>query len=376
MLYEDAVSRCWLEVNLDAIAENYQNAKALLGENALAVPVLKANAYGMNAVVIAKFLKQQGARLFAVATTDEAEQILREVDGVEVLPMGIASKGAAVRLIKAGMPLTVYSEKSGRMIAEAAQEANMPARVHIKVDTGLHRIGFEPEEAAKQVKILCEGGWIVPVGLYTHLAIHTAEMDHIQVSKLRKVREELASFGIDIPFVHAVDSIGMARYPDEHLSAARIGAWIYGVGPKNAKLPCKSCASFKARISQIRRVKKGELIGYDDDHPLEKDSVIASISAGYVDGTPRIGKNWQVEIRGRRADVIGLACMDQMMADITDIPDAEEGDEVIFIGGSISLEEYARMGSMNHNGALACIGRRVPRVYYRNNEIVHIGTEI
>jgi len=303
-------------------------------------------------------------------------QIIRNVDGIEVLSMGITSKGAAMRLIQAGMPLTVYSEKSGRLIEEAAREVNIPARVHIKVDTGLHRIGFEPEEAAVQVKALCAGGWIKPVGLYTHLAIHTAEMDHIQVAKLRKVKDELAALGIDVPFVHAVDSIGMARYPDEHLSAARIGAWIYGVGPKNAVLPCKSCASFKARITQIRRVKKGELIGYDDDHPLEKDSVIASISAGYVDGTPRIGRNWQVEIRGKRADVIGLACMDQMMADITDIPEAEEGDEVIFIGGGISLEEYARMGAMNHNGALACIGRRVPRVYYRNNQIVHISTEI
>ena len=376
MLYEDAVSRCWLEVDLDAIAENYLNAKKLLGEKAVAVPVLKANAYGMNAVVIARFLKEQGARLFAVATTDEAEQIMRNVDGIEILSMGIASKGAAMRLIKAGMPLTVYSEKSGRMIEEAAREVNIPARVHVKVDTGLHRIGFEPEEAAGQVKTLCEGGWIKPVGLYTHLAIHTAEMDHIQVAKLRKVKQDLTAYGIDIPFVHAVDSIGMARYPDEHLSAARIGAWVYGVGPKNASLPCKSCAVFKARISQIRSVKKGELIGYDDDHPLERDSVIASISAGYVDGTPRIGRNWQVEIRGRRADVIGLACMDQMMVDITDIPDVEEGDEVIFIGGSISLEEYAHMGAMNHNGALACIGRRVPRVYYRNNQIVHISTEL
>ena len=376
MLYEDAVSRCWLEVNLDAIAENYRNARRLLGENAVAVPVLKANAYGMNAVVIAQFLKEQGARLFAVATTDEAEQILRNVEEVEVLSMGIASKGAAVRLIKAGMPLTVYSDKSGRLIEAAAREANLPARVHIKVDTGLHRIGFEPEEAAEAVRKLCEGGWIKPVGLYTHLAIHTAEMDHIQVAKLRRVRDELAACGIDIPFVHAVDSIGMARYPDEHLSAARIGAWVYGVGPKNAALPCKACASFKARISQIRRVKKGELIGYDDDHPLERDSVIASISAGYVDGTPRIGRNWQVEIRGKRADVIGLACMDQMMADITDIPGAEEGDEVTFIGGSISLEEYARMGAMNHNGALACIGRRVPRVFYRNNEVVLISAEV
>lgn len=376
MLYEDAVSRCWLEVDLDAIAENFDNAKKLLGESAVAVPVLKANAYGMNAVYIAEFLKQRGARLFAVATADEAEQILRSVSGVEVLPMGVVSSAAAKRLIRAGMPLTLYSQKSGQMIAEAAREVGLPARVHIKIDTGLHRIGFDADTAVEALSALLSDQWLRPVGIFTHLAIHTAEMDRIQVEKLLSVKNALAERGYDIAFTHAVDSIGMARYPYAHLSAARIGAWIYGVGPKNAALPCKPCARFKARITQLRSVKAGELIGYDDDHPLARDSVIAGISAGYVDGTPRIGRNWQVEIRGKRANVVGLACMDQMMADVSDIPEAQEGDEVIFIGGSISLEEYAHMGAMNHNGALACIGRRVPRVFFSNNEIVHISAEI
>lgn len=376
MLYEDAVSRCWLEIDLDAIAENYENARRLMEENALIVPVLKANAYGMNASFIAGFLKQLGAKLFAVATADETEQLLRCVSDIEVLPMGVVSKPAAMRLIRSGMPLTVFSERSGRMIAEAAREVNIPARVHIKIDTGLHRIGFDPDTADETLAELLADGWLRPVGIYTHLAIHTAEMDRIQVEKLLAVKARLKQRGFDIPFTHAVDSIGMARYPDAHLSAARIGAWLYGVGPKNASLPCKPCARFKARITQIRSVRAGELIGYDDDHPLQRDSRIAAISAGYVDGTPRIGRNWQVEICGKRADVVGIACMDQMMADITDIPEAKEGDEVIFIGGGISLEEYAHMGAMNHNGALACIGRRVPRVFYQNNEIVHISAEV
>ena len=248
--------------------------------------------------------------------------------------------------------------------------------MHIKVDTGLHRIGLEPETAAAFVAELAETGWIRPVGLYTHLAIHTPEMDAVQVEKLRLVRNGLEARGISIPLTHAVDSIGMAHYPQFHLNAARVGAWLYGVKPSGAGERSRCPARFKARVSQVRKVQKGELIGYDDDHPLSRDSVIATVSAGYVDGTPRLGEGWQAEVRGQRANVIELACMDQLMLDVTDIPGVEEGDEVIFVGGLISVEEYARMGRLNRNEAWARIGRRVPRVYFENGKPVRVSAEV
>ena len=375
-MYEDAVSRCWLEVDLDAIRENYRAAKSMLDDAAQVIPVVKANAYGMNAVEIARTLMGEGAKLFAVATTDEAEQLINNVPGIEVLPMGLAGDGAIERLIRSGMPVCLYSEKSGRRIAEIAEKCGIAARVHVKVDTGLHRLGLEPESAADFVAGLVETGWIKVVGLFTHLAIHTAEMDAVQTAKLRHVLKGLARHGIKVEIMHAVDSIGMTRYPQDHMDAARVGAWLYGVKPSRSLKSCRCVAAFRARVSQVRGVKCGELIGYDDDHPIARDSVIATVSAGYVDGTPRTGENWTVEIRGKRAAVIGIACMDQLMIDVTDIPGVEEGDIVTFVGGGISVEEYSDMGRFNRNEAWARIGRRVPRVYYENGKPVRVSAEL
>lgn len=120
----------------------------------------------------------------------------------------------------------------------------------------------------------------------------------------------------------------------------------------------------------------GELIGYDDDHPLSRDSVIATVSAGYVDGTPRFGEGWQAEIRGMRAEIIELACMDQLMLDVTDVAGVEEGDIVTFVGGLISVDEYARVGRLNRNEAWARIGRRVPRVFFKNGKPVRVCAEV
>lgn len=376
MTYEDAVSRCWLEVDLDAICENFRAARQMLQNNAFVIPVLKANAYGMNAVVVAEALQAEGASLFAVATADEAEQLLAALPNIQVLPMGLVGEGAMRRLLARSMPLTLYSEAQGERIRAIAQQEGLVARVHVKVDTGLHRLGFAPETAAQTVARLCEGGHIQPVGLFTHLAIHTAEMDAVQLRLLEKVRDELRQLGYSIPLTHAVDSIGMVRYPEGHLNAARIGAWLYGVCPKNAPVQCRTPARFKARISQLRSVPKGELIGYDDDSPITRSSVIATVSAGYVDGTPRKGANWQVEVHGCRANVLGIACMDQLMIDVTDIPAVQEGDIVTFVGGLIGVNEYAAMGALNRNEAWARIGRRVPRIFFREGKPVRITAEV
>lgn len=376
MTYEDATSRCWLEVDIDALRENYRAARAMVRKETTVIPVLKANAYGMGAVEVARALYGEGARLFAAATADEAEQILGAVEDIEVLCLGRVGEGAAARLIARGMPLTLYSIEQGRMLARVARETGRPARVHVKVDTGLHRLGFAPEAAEEDVAALCADGWIVPVGLYTHLAIHSPESDRAQVERLERVRAAIEAKGIQIPLVHALDSIGMVRYPELQLNAVRIGAWLYGVSPRGAAKPCRCIARFCARVSQVRRVARGELIGYDDDSPLERDSLVASVSAGYIDGTPRRGNGWQAEVRGRRADVLGIACMDQLMVDVTDIPGVAEGDIVTFVGGEIPVDEYARMGALNHNESWARIGRRVPRVYFEGGRPVRVRTEV
>jgi alanine racemase len=238
MTYEDATGRCWLEVDLDAILENHRAARALMGPDAAVVPVLKADAYGMGAAVVGRLLADDGARLFAVATGDEAEQLMRALPGdAKVLTMGLVGRAQMVRLIRAGMPLTLFSERQGMSIAEAARAAGEAAWVHVKVDTGLHRLGLAPETAADAVAELMQTGVIRVAGLYTHLAIHTAETDRAQTAKLREVRAAFLARDIDVPMTHAVDSIGMARYPEDHMDAARAGAWLYGVAPAGFDRP-------------------------------------------------------------------------------------------------------------------------------------------
>ena len=379
MTYEEVVERCWLEVDLDAIRENYRSAAALVGEKVCVIPVLKANAYGMGATEVVRILAAEGADLFAVATGDEAEQLCRTLpEGARVLPMGLMGRRQMARLIEKGMPLTLFSEKQGREVAEAAREAGRAAQVHVKVDTGLHRLGLEPETAAETVQALVETGLIRVEGLFTHLGIHTAEMDARQTATLRRVREELRAVGVEVPMTHAVDSIGMARYPEDHLDAARVGAWLYGVTPYRYNRPelCRNVARFKARVSQVRLVRKGELVGYDDDHPLTEDAMIATISAGYVDGFPRLAHGCDIEIRGARAKVVGIVCMDQLMADASGIPGVSEGDEVTFVGGIISVCEYADSARLNRNEAWARIGRRVPRVYFEDGKPVRVSAEV
>lgn len=359
--------RCWLEVDLAAIRANYRAAKKIVGEKTQVIPVLKADAYGMGASAVGRALLDEGAQLFAVATGDEAEALAQALPtDARILTLGLVARAQAARLIRAGMPLTLFSEQQGALLVEAARDAGKPAAVHIKIDTGLHRLGLDPEKAVDYIIDVLNTGLIRLDGLYTHLGIHSPEMDRCQLAKLRAVRDGLTRHQIAVPMLHAEDSIGMMLYPDGRMDAVRLGAWLYGVRSHGATGGNRNVARFRARISQVRNVAAGELIGYDDDHPLARDSRVATISAGYVDGTPRVNRGddaWVVEVRNRRAPVIGIACMDQMMIDVTDIPSVREGDTVTFVGGLIPVEEYAKMGGFNYNEVWARIGRRVPRIY-------------
>ena len=324
--------------------------------------------------MVAKRLREEGQRFFAVASYNEAEQLRRAVPDSEVLILGLCGKAQLVKAIAAGMLITVFSEGYAKTVIEAAKAVGKPARAHIKIETGLNRLGMDPMTAADAVQRILDSGAVAAEGLFTHLALRDKASDRRQIDLLTGVRDELAARGVKIPMVHALDSIGMVRYPQDHLDAVRTGAWLYGVYPRGYAHPEESSLTLtvKTRIAQIHRVPAGECLGYDESHPLSRDSVIATLAAGYIDGYPRQNSKGEVEIRGRRAPVAGLVCMDQMMVDVTDIPDAQPGDEVILLGGSIGVDEYAGWASLNRNESLARTGRRVPRVYMENGEVVSV----
>jgi len=372
--YEEAVSRCWAEVDLSRLVTNYRNALAHLSGGTQLICVLKADAYGLGAPVVASRLWQEGQRMFAVASYNEAAQIRHVLPESEVLILGLCGDAQLEKAIAAGMLLTVFSSAYARRIETAAVRADRPARVHVKLETGLNRIGFDPQIAVDEICAMQASGVIRLEGLFTHLALRDAASDRKQIDLLTACRDALAARGVRIPMTHALDSIGMVRYPQDHLDAVRTGAWLYGVYPRGYAHPEESrlAMTVKTRIAQLHWVKAGECLGYDESHPLTRDSVIATLSAGYIDGYPRLNSIGEVEIRGMRAPVAGLVCMDQMMVDVTGIPQAHEGDEVILLGGSIGVDEYASLGGLNRNESLARTGRRVPRIYMENGKVISV----
>ena len=371
--YEEATSRCWAEVDLTQLVTNYRNALKHLSGNTKLICVLKADAYGFGAPMVAKRLWQEGQRIFAVASYNEAKQIRQELPQSEVLILGLCGYEQLVSAIREGMLLTVFSSAYAARVADAAQKAGKAARVHVKLETGLNRLGLEPEEAAVAVASMCSNGFCLE-GLFTHLALRTPEDDRAQINLLTGCRDALIARGIRIPMVHALDSIGMVRYPQDHLDAVRTGAWLYGVYPRCYAHPEESrlAMTVRTRIAQLHRVSAGECLGYDETHPIGRDSIVATLSAGYIDGYPRLNSKGSVEICGKRAPVLGLVCMDQMMVDVTDIPEAREGDVVTLLGGGIGVDEYADVASLNRNESLARTGKRVPRIYLEDGEVVSI----
>lgn len=372
--YEEAISRCWAEVDLSQLAQNYRHARAHLRGGAQLICVLKADAYGLGAKAVAQRLWQEGQRLFAVASCNEAAQLLRALPQAQVLILGLCGQAQLKRAIESGMLLTVFTRQYAQNVIAAAKETGKKARVHVKIETGLNRIGLLPQDAPDVVQAMRESGVVALEGLFTHLALRDKDSDRAQLDRLSSVRDALAARGIRIPMVHALDSIGMVRYPEDQMDAVRTGAWLYGVCPRGYAHPeeCRLTMTVKTRIAQLHRVGAGECLGYDETHPVARDSVVATLSAGYVDGYPRQNSCGEVEIRGRRAPVVGLVCMDQMMVDVTDIPEACEGDEVILLGGSIGVDEYAAWANLNRNESLARTGRRVPRVYLESGQVVDV----
>ena len=291
-----------------------------------------------------------------------------------MLILGLAGKAQLKEVIRSRMLLTVFSQGYAETVAEAAKEAGCKARAHIKLETGLNRLGMDPVKAADAIERIGAAGQIEIEGLFTHLALRSREADRRQLDLITGCRDALLARGIRIPMVHALDSIGMVRYPQDHMDAVRTGAWLYGVYPRGYAHPEESqlTLTVKTRIAQLHRVKAGECLGYDESHPLTRDSVVATLSAGYIDGYPRQNSRGEVEIRGQRAPVVGLVCMDQMMVDVTDIPEAREGDAVTLLGGTIGVDEYAGWANLNRNESLARTGRRVPRVYMENGKVVSV----
>ena len=356
-------------IDVDALQRNADIVRAATQAEVMAV--VKADAYGHGAPAMVHFLWQMGLRRFAVATLGEAVEVLRRCPDADVLILGHTPDALLPEVAACGAAQTIFSLRQARVLSQLKQKA----RIHLAVDTGMHRLGFMPnEESLAEVQAIFALPSLSVEGIYTHLALKDTESDLQQFQAFTSFAGELFRRGLDPGLRHVCDGLGTARYPQMHLDMVRPGGAFYGYGEFDGLQPV---LTLRSQVACVRRVPAGEGVGYDLLDTADHDRLIATLPFGYSDGVPRMFSHGvgHVVIRGKKAPYTGLLCMDMCMVDVTGIDGVCEGDEVFVLGGhpqAMGFPETAALCNMNRNGVLSGIARRVPRIYARGGHVLEV----
>ncbi len=366
--------RNWLEINLDFLCYNYQKIKERVGDREI-IAVVKADAYGHGAPECVSALTECGCRFFAVATIEEAIEIK---DIAKKVLLMTEERDFAKEIIENDFSTVAYNLSFIDRLEKEAESQGKCARVHIKVDTGMHRLGVPYYEFDKFWKEIKKFKRIFIEGICTHFADAEVE-DGFVNTQLRRFNEILNFVDLDIPFIHCANSSAILTKGESYFNAVRPGILLYGLYPDDRlkeKISVKPVLSFKAKISQVKDLKKGESVSYGRTFFAPHDMRIAVISAGYGDGYPRLLSNrGRVIINGEYAKIVGRVCMDLFMVDVTNIK-VKEGDVAILIGEcngkKIPVEEVASHAETINYEITTGFTRRVPKVYLNSGKIVKI----
>jgi len=365
----------WAEIDLSVIKQNLKKIQEFIGPKVSMMAVVKANAYGHGAVEVSKTAIEAGAKMLGVSSFVEGKQ-LREA-GIKdpVVILGYTPAENYLDMVRYGLTVTIRSLDVARALATAARREGKIAKVWVKVDTGMHRLGLNPGEVLYFVKKVQNLPNIAINGIFTHFAeADNPDLDFTkkQLSSFQKVLEELKNEGFEIPVRSAANSAATFKLPESHLDLVRIGIAMYGSKPDrnfDYGLELKPALSFKTEITQITEIGKGEGVGYGREFIAKKPTLVATLAVGYGDGFRRGPQNWgEVLIAGQKASLIGRVSMDQAAVDITDLRgDIRRGEEVVLIGKSGSLElraeEVAERLGTNSYEVVTAISDRVPRIY-------------
>ncbi len=371
----------WVEIDLDCIEHNFCEARKILPKNTKIAAVLKANAYGHGAIQIARVLIKNKIDQLAVACLSEALELRRHFAEIPIIVMGYTPDEYLSIGVRNGITLTVFSMEQARKLSDMAGRLNEKAVIHIKLDTGLNRLGLKPgPKAVDTIMNICRLNNINVEGIYSHLALTTLEADQVQFKVFMDMIDEIEARGVHIPIRHISDSNGMVLYPSFDLDMVRLGGFIFGVttdGLYKDVISLKPAMTFKTQITRIEKIKKGEWVGYDPVFVAPDKCRIGTIAVGYSDGYMRgLSGKGEVSIRGKRAPIIGTICMDQCMVNLTNIPEAQVNDEVLLFGvgqqQNISVNELAKKVQTNRNEILSIVSRRVPRVYMADSQIIDV----
>ncbi|MDR2947176.1 MAG: alanine racemase [Candidatus Adiutrix sp.] len=359
------------EINLSAIAHNTAAFKSLLGPQTALCAVVKADGYGHGAVAAARVALAAGADSLAVSSLDEGLALRAAGFIGDILILGHTPNAQAHLVAENNLTATVFRMNQAEALAGAAESLGRTAKVHLKVDSGMARLGVTPAEAADLAAQVSRQPRLQLEGIFTHFA----QADEADKSRTREqfaafqhALEAVASRGIAIPVKHCANTAATLDMPETHLDMARVGLGLYGLWPStetSRPIGLRPAMQFKTAVSMLKRVPANTPLSYGGTHVTSAETVIATLPVGYADGFPRcLSGRAEVLINGRRAPIVGRVCMDQCLADVTHLPAISEGDEALLFGGpELPAEEAAAwQGTINYE-VVCQVGKRVPRVY-------------
>ncbi len=383
--------RTWAEVDVDAVKHNFKMIRKAADENAEIMCVIKADGYGHGAVFLAEYYEKIGADRFAVSNIEEAMQLRENGITLPILILGFTPAEMAKELAENNISQAVFSESYAKELSDSAVKDGVNVKIHIKLDTGMSRIGFMYQnterdvDSVETIKRVCSLPNLIHEGIFTHFAVSDEGDEGIvptthQLECFESAVEKLKAEGIAFDIVHCANSGAVIDYKKAHFDCVRAGIILYGLSPSEklaGKLDLKQVMQIKSVIAQIKTVEPGTAVSYGGTFVTDKPTKIATVPIGYADGYTRsLGNRAYMTVGGKKAPVIGRVCMDQTMIDISDIDNVKVGDEVTVIGNgennTMSFDDIAKMtGTINYE-VVCLVGKRVPRVYIKHGENVGI----
>lgn len=364
--------RTWAEIDLSALEHNYRALRAMLPAGCRFLGVCKANAYGHGAVPVAQKLEQLGADMLAVACVDEARELREAGITLPILCLGNTPVELAPMLLEYQVTQAVGDLATGQALSDAAVAAGKTLTIHVKLDTGMSRLGFlwQGEQTAREIARLCALPGLEAEGMFTHFADADSGEEYTmgQLTKFLDARSALEKLGVTFQICHCGASGAVLNYPCTHMDMVRPGIALYGYYPapemEGLDGPgLRPVMTVKSRISAVRELPAGTCVSYGRTAVLKRDSKLAVVPIGYGDGYPRRLSNQMVmEIHGARCPIVGRVCMDMCMVDVTDLPDVKPGDIALVYGPELTEKAADLTGTIVYE-LLCDLNPRVPRIY-------------
>jgi alanine racemase len=385
------VKRTWAEISLNAIEHNYNVIRNKVADDTKVCCVIKADGYGHGAVELSQIYEKLGADFFAVSNIDEGIEIRKSGSKLPIVILGYTPVSEAENLAEYDISQAVFSLEYAKELSEKCVEEDCICKMHIKVDSGMSRIGFMCQEFPRDeysIEEICEACCLPNLeveGLFTHFCVSDEdaegrEFTNKQYENFIHVRDSLKKRGVDISVVHCSNSGAIEDYPETCCDMVRAGIILYGLAPSSKladRLDLVPAMTLKTVVAFVKEVQKGATISYGRTFTADRKMKIATVPIGYADGFIRQNaKDGYMTVNGKKAKIVGRICMDQTMLDVTDIEDVKTGDEVVVFGTGENGEPTAdslaeNTGTINYE-TVCLVGKRVPRIYIKDGQIENV----